>query len=40
MFDIKEPSFMRELSNSRLPETANRFKITIAASMAVDNEEL
>ncbi len=35
--EIREPSFMAELQRSELPATAKRFKITVAASMAVDD---
>ena len=40
MKDLKEPSFMGELRQAELPEHASRFKITVAASMAVDNKDL
>jgi hypothetical protein len=38
--EIKEPSFMADLRNSELPETAKRFKITVAASMAIDDPKV
>lgn len=34
-FEIETPSFMEELETSTLSNTATRFKITVAASMAV-----
>ena len=34
-FEIKKPSFMDTLGNSSIGKTAKRYKITVAASMAV-----
>jgi len=32
---IKQPEFLRQLASSEIAKTAKRFKITMAASMAV-----
>jgi len=32
---VSEPSFLKQLKNSRVAKKAKRFKITLAASMAV-----
>jgi len=34
-FVVKEPSFMSNLKMAKLGKTAKRYKITVAASMAV-----
>jgi hypothetical protein len=34
-FLVKEPSFRKKLFNSEKPAAARRYKITVAASMAV-----
>jgi len=34
-FAVSEPSFMKQLMDSEKPKTAKRYKITVAASMAV-----
>ena len=34
-FVVRRPSFMKKLMNSEKPTTARRYKITVAASMAV-----
>jgi hypothetical protein len=33
--NIKEPSFMKQLKSSKIANKAKRYKITVAASMAV-----
>mgnify|MGYP001275641437 CR=1 FL=1 len=38
--ELNEPSFMAELRSTELPEKVRRFKITVAASMAIDDPSM